>query len=304
MADKVEKSVIWSYFDHIDPAPGGKKQAKCKKCPTVMLLSQRSTSSMWKHLEKMHRAVFKAAKDDQAQRAAQKRGHSSDDSDGTTKTAAGDGTNETEVVTVPESQDIDDPQAGGSQSQSLIKGPSSRAGVAGPSQAKKGKVAPVVTNQPSIKSSLNRQVPYDNLSSKQVKFDRAVSYWLAIDNHAFASVEGRGFKALINHLDPRMTVKTRTTYSREKLESLYQEVKALVDAELNRSIGGLVGIGFTTDMWTSRNNDAYMALTAHFINDEFELKSFLVGMKPFEGAHTGVQISIELDSCIEKVVCQ
>ena len=129
MAAKVEKSVIWSFFEHIEPAPGGKKQAKCKKCGTVMLLSQRSTSSMWKHLEKMHRAVFKAAKDDQAKRAAQKRGHSSDDSDGTTTTAAGDGNNETEVVMVPETADIDDPGEGGSgsQSQSLLKGPSSRA---------------------------------------------------------------------------------------------------------------------------------------------------------------------------------
>ena len=39
-----------------------------------------------------------------------------------------------------------------------------------------------------------------------------------------------------------------------------------------------------TDIWTSRNNDAYMSLTLHYITHEFQLKKFVIYCSPFEGS--------------------
>jgi hypothetical protein len=105
-------------------------------------------------------------------------------------------------------------------------------------------------------------------------------------------------------LDPKINIKSRYTYSRGKLDLHYKEVKTLVDGVLKAAVPGLPGIALTTDMWTSRNNDAYMSLTCHFVDHSFTLRTFLVGMKPFEGAHTGDQNSIELDSIIKALNLQ
>ena len=50
-------------------------------------------------------------------------------------------------------------------------------------------------------------------------------------------------------------------------------------------------ISFTTDIWTSPNQVEYMAITYHYINDDFNLKSGLLDFFPFPGSHTGEDIA-------------
>jgi hypothetical protein len=42
------------------------------------------------------------------------------------------------------------------------------------------------------------------------------------DMRPLATVEGSGFKKLIASVDPRLTVKHRSTYTREKLPVIYE----------------------------------------------------------------------------------
>lgn len=46
----------------------------------------------------------------------------------------------------------------------------------------------------------------------------------------------------------------------------------------------------TTDIWTSCVNDGYIAVTAHYVNKCYELKSALLDCTPFLGSHTADNI--------------
>lgn len=45
-------------------------------------------------------------------------------------------------------------------------------------------------------------------------------------------------------------------------------------------------LALTSDMWTSSNNDAYMAVTAHLIDDKFKLHNTTFAVTPAPGSHT------------------
>jgi hypothetical protein len=50
---------------------------------------------------------------------------------------------------------------------------------------------------------------------------------------------------------------------------------------------------FTTDSWTSVSGDCYLALTVHFINDECELRSFLLECFQYNEKHTAENLAAE-----------
>jgi hypothetical protein len=43
-------------------------------------------------------------------------------------------------------------------------------------------------------------------------------------------------------------------------------------------------------MWTSSNNYSFLGITAHYIMEKWELKSFLLDFIKFEGPHSGPNI--------------
>ena len=51
---------------------------------------------------------------------------------------------------------------------------------------------------------------------------------------------------------------------------------------------------FTTDIWTSRANDAYLSLTCHFITSRWNMVTCVLAASPFPEHHTA-------DNIVEKV---
>ena len=47
----------------------------------------------------------------------------------------------------------------------------------------------------------------------------------------------------------------------------------------------------TTDAWTSINNESYVAITAHYIDEDTNMSSILIGCQHFTARHTAVQMS-------------
>ena len=52
-------------------------------------------------------------------------------------------------------------------------------------------------------------------------------------------------------------------------------------------------------MWTSLSNQSYVSVTAHFIDDNFQLVSTLLDVKKFKAEHTGSNIAAELKGVFE-----
>ena len=51
----------------------------------------------------------------------------------------------------------------------------------------------------------------------------------------------------------------------------------------------------TTDLWSSRAKQSYIAVTIHYLTASFEMKSHLIETKEFAEAHTGEMISEALE---------
>ncbi|XP_050527937.1 uncharacterized protein LOC126898031 [Daktulosphaira vitifoliae] len=87
-------------------------------------------------------------------------------------------------------------------------------------------------------------------------------------------VENIEIQKLINLLSPSYKLPSRKTLSKSILPQLYAKAKEKVKTNLIN----WHYIAFTTDGWTSLNNDSFVALTIHYIDkNECTLKSFLLG---------------------------
>jgi len=56
----------------------------------------------------------------------------------------------------------------------------------------------------------------------------------------------------------------------------------------------------TTDCWTSRNNEIFMAITIHFIDSNFSVRSVLLGCFEFNDHHTGVNLSEKIKQTLDE----
>ena len=41
-------------------------------------------------------------------------------------------------------------------------------------------------------------------------------------------------------------------------------------------------VSFTSDMWTASNSDAFLSLTIHYVDNNWEFKNFLLDIIPFQ----------------------
>lgn len=102
-------------------------------------------------------------------------------------------------------------------------------------------------------------------------------------------VEGEGFRKLMKIMEPDYTVPNRSSIS-NTLSLKYSDLRGQIYALVEKA----TALSFTTDIWTSVSMEAYMAVTCHFITQEWELSAFVLETKAFESSHTGVNIAKQL----------
>ncbi|XP_073668771.1 zinc finger BED domain-containing protein 4-like [Paramisgurnus dabryanus] len=117
----------------------------------------------------------------------------------------------------------------------------------------------------------------------------AIVEFIAMDMRPINVVEGEGFRKLIKKMEPDYTVPNRSSVS-NALSLKYSDLRGQIFA----LVGNAMAVSFTTDIWTSVSMEAYMAVTCHFITQEWELSAFVLETKAFELSHTGVNIAQQL----------
>ena len=139
---------------------------------------------------------------------------------------------------------------------------------------------------------------FSSQDPKQLKFDLDLTKYFCKVGIPFEVLDHEGSQEFIDEVNNKLTVKCATTFRRQKLPILYERVKEEMQKAFAKDFPELKGVSFTTDIWTSRNNDSFISLTLHYINSEFELVRFLIACTPFIGRHTGEAIAVNLDSFI------
>lgn len=131
--------------------------------------------------------------------------------------------------------------------------------------------------------------PSDSKDQKRV--NGLISKFIVQGLHAYSIVEEPGFKNLINAGFPRYSVPCRTTMSRSLIPKMYADERTKLKSVLCSDLPFLEGISFTTDGWKSRSGDAYLSLTCHYVDREWNYKSFNLTNSLFEGRQTGENIA-------------
>jgi hypothetical protein len=113
---------------------------------------------------------------------------------------------------------------------------------------------------------------YPTASKQQLRWDMEIMKLLAACNLPYSLVDHPGFKQFVEFADLKATVKHSATFRRRKCPLLHQSVKQSVEEVLAKDLPEVNGVAFTTDGWTSRQNDPYQSLTLHYVSKDWELK--------------------------------
>ncbi|KAL4096990.1 hypothetical protein QTP88_021842 [Uroleucon formosanum] len=146
-------------------------------------------------------------------------------------------------------------------------------------------------------TSIIGYVPKKMTVDSKKKIDGALLKLFTKDYQPFRVVEDEGFKEFVKLLNPNYILPDRHSISKTYIPALYEkcvvEMKELVEKEAQ-------SVCMTTDCWTSRNNESFMAITIHFIDSNFSLRSVLLGCFEFNDHHTGVNLSEKIKQTLDE----
>ena len=132
-------------------------------------------------------------------------------------------------------------------------------------------------------------------STKAIEITTAIGKHVILDMKSLSSVEPKSFRNILAKAGLRFTVPSRTYYKDTFIPKLYEATKLEIIKEIKAAVGNVSVI--TTDCWTSHATESHMTVTAHFVNNEYELKSYVLQTRELEERHTVEHLAKELGNC-------
>ena len=122
-----------------------------------------------------------------------------------------------------------------------------------------------------------------------------VSQMIVQDLRPIRIVECEGFQNLLSYLKPGYTLPSRKQFTvvTHKFEMCKEKPKKRLEDEAP-------SMALTMDIWTRMATDAYMTVTAHYIDPNWKLQSFVLETLSFPERHTGVNIAQKLKEVGER----
>ncbi|CAH1104409.1 unnamed protein product [Psylliodes chrysocephalus] len=132
-------------------------------------------------------------------------------------------------------------------------------------------------------------------SQKKVIDDKLLKL-ITVDLQPFSIVEDEAFKEYTYALNSSYSLPSRKTLSNTLLPAKYEELHIKVTEVLKSA----KSVSITTDGWTSINNDSFIAVTAHFIDDNFQIKSVLLEVGVCKFNHTSRHLADDLNRVVSE----
>ncbi|KAL3991353.1 troponin I, fast skeletal muscle [Sarotherodon galilaeus] len=107
------------------------------------------------------------------------------------------------------------------------------------------------------------------------------------------TVKNEGFKQLIKVMDPHYQLPGRKHFSQTALPKLYRECHEAVEELQTVSF-----FATTSNMWSSRTSEPYPSLTAHYIDQDWNLKSKCLQTAYLPDDHTGEVTALGLSEAL------
>lgn len=116
-------------------------------------------------------------------------------------------------------------------------------------------------------------------------------------NLPFSFVEQPSFLRFCELLNPNIALLKSDSIKRNVIKK-YFEKKEILRKSFSAKGNGKVST--TTDLWTSLNSYAIMAVTATWLTAEFEMNEVILSLRELEGQHTGKNIAQAFYSVLQE----
>ena len=122
---------------------------------------------------------------------------------------------------------------------------------------------------------------YEANSLRQQMLDNALLEMIASDMQPSSIVNDKGSNKFVNLLDSRYHIPSRRNLM-PKLPTKYEEVKARV----KKCLESVAHVCLTTDIWTSRATQGYITVTCHFLDELWQMQTFVLETFNLTVSHT------------------
>ncbi|XP_049930768.1 E3 SUMO-protein ligase ZBED1-like [Epinephelus moara] len=136
----------------------------------------------------------------------------------------------------------------------------------------------------------------NNNSKRVTSITGAISYFICKDMRPYSVVENDSFRKLLHTLEPKYAIPSRQHFSETCIPRLYTQVKD----EVKREFLHADRVAITTDEWTSCTTQAYVTVTCHHIDNDWQMKNYVLQTQILNDAHTGVNLGTVLKEACEE----
>ena len=273
-------SIVWTFFNKLTD------KVKCKICGhEIFYKTGSSTSNMIRHLKAKH--PFDYEKEKAKEKRPGKRNYKA--SNAQSKEANDD----TSVIMTSTTRGASCENQTSSE-ETASSECAVPATVPDKNVQKKSKTQKTV--QDTLPKSLTRNIPYKDDSQRKKTLDQKVLDLIVIDMQPLSVVEDKAFRSLMHEMDPKYKIISRKQLTQVLLPSKYEMEKASLMSRLNQ----VENLAVTTDQWSSRNNEGYTTITAHFIDDNWNIHSPVLMTRHKPQRHTAINLANELAEAFEE----
>lgn len=166
-----------------------------------------------------------------------------------------------------------------------------------PSQCKsKSTEVETSSKQATLSETILRSAKYLPDSAQAKELNCAVTYYIAKDSVPISTMEKPGFKHMVSKLNPHYQLPSRRHFSDFEIPRLYSHVK---DNIIASSLKDATFFAATTDFLTSGTCHPYLTVTVHFIDLEWDLKSFSLDTSALCEDHTGENVACAITDVLD-----
>lgn len=161
------------------------------------------------------------------------------------------------------------------------------------------------TVQPTLMQTIDRKQSYRDGSDKKKELDLLFMRMVVKNQHPLSMTDDKEFRDFVRGLNPRYELPSRRVLTRTHLPETYEQEVVKISKELE----SVDDIALTTDIWTSRQTQAYLTVTAHFVTNDYAIRSVVLETTKIVKCHTAENIAEELTSIcnrwkiLEKIFC-
>uniref|UniRef100_A0A8C2FJ66 HAT C-terminal dimerisation domain-containing protein n=1 Tax=Cyprinus carpio TaxID=7962 RepID=A0A8C2FJ66_CYPCA len=145
---------------------------------------------------------------------------------------------------------------------------------------------------PGVNTLFQAKLPPCSARAKSIT--NGIAVYMCKGIRPYSEVEKEGFCFLMNILEPRFDIPSRKYFAEKMIPALYDQTSAKVESALESA----ERVGLTCDGWTSRATESYITVTVHFINEDWEIKSYVLQTRAMHETHTGTHIADVLKAAV------